>query len=195
MNLKDIETRLWLIISSLWFVATLVASLSQLGGMFSNFWFIALFIMIGIMLLMLYRGSMHKGKVNKQFYMITIVWGIVWAVGFIFAQYYAVKFKGQMPSFTIMGVHPSFAWIMICYWLVGTAVLLLGFYFKSDLWLNQKQWDEFLAAINPDAKAAPKVKKVAKKTAAKAKPKVKSKAKPKAKSKAKAKSKPKAKKK
>ena len=180
MNLKDKETKLWVLISGIWFVTTFIASLSQLGKdypIFANFWYIAIFLTIGVMLLMLYRGSMHKGKVNMQFYMVSIVWGIVWVVGFILAQYHTVAFKGKMPAFTIFGVHPSFAWIMIFYWILGTGVILLGFYFKSDLWLSQSQWDEFVESVTAPASSAVKTKKAAKKTTAKKKAKAKSKAK------------------
>lgn len=51
----------------------------------------------------------------------------------------------EMPSITVMGLHPSFAPTIFLYWIGGQLTLNLGFYLLQDEWLSQKEWDDFCA--------------------------------------------------
>lgn len=181
MNFKDKESTLIYIMGGLWFVILVLGLLATFVKSLSGLWFPALFVMIILMVVMMIRGSLRKGMLEKSFLMLPIVaWAVIWCAGFILAHYYAVKYNNVMPVSTPLGLHPSFFWIFMLYWFVGTLVLLLGYYFKSDMWLTKKEWDDFVKAItvSPNSAAVKKsASKTAKKTTAKSKAKTKSKAK------------------
>lgn len=48
-----------------------------------------------------------------------------------------------MPTFTVLGVHPSFAPTIFLYWIGGQFTLNLGYYLLQDEWLSQEDWDSF----------------------------------------------------
>ncbi len=50
-------------------------------------------------------------------------------------------------DFTVLGFHPSFAWIVFGYWLGGVAVLTVGFSLRKQAWLSDAQWEEFRETI------------------------------------------------
>jgi hypothetical protein len=52
-------------------------------------------------------------------------------------------FEGIMPTFTILGFHPSFSWTIILYWIGGVLTLTLGFVKLKDEWLSEQDWEEF----------------------------------------------------
>ena len=72
-----------------------------------------------------------------------MVWAILFIVSFILCGYYADTFASVLPSFTVFGMHPSFAPVIIGYWLGGLLTISLGYYLLQDEWLSQKDWDEF----------------------------------------------------
>ena len=49
----------------------------------------------------------------------------------------------MMPAFTVLGLHPSFAPVLLLYWIGGLLTLSLGFYLLQDEWLSQEDWEEF----------------------------------------------------
>ena len=138
------RTAIILVITMLWVLITLC-------GWTGN-WFIGLISSVILMLLYMVLGASRKGVLSKKLLIYPILsWTTIWILGFILANHYANIFKGMMPDFTILGFHPSFAFIIFAYWVGGVLTLSLGFYLFSDHWLTDDDWTEFknkIASIN-----------------------------------------------
>lgn len=90
----------------------------------------------------------NQGVLNKKFFTYPLmVWAILWVLSFILSDYHGKLFTGTMPSFTILGFHPSFAWTVITYWIGGVLTLTLGFVLYKDLWLSDEDWNNFIKKI------------------------------------------------
>ncbi|MPM10089.1 hypothetical protein SDC9_56413 [bioreactor metagenome] len=101
-----------------------------------------------LMFLHLLLGISKKGIVSKKFLIYPILcWAALWIVSFILSGYYATLFAGKMPTFTVFGLHPSFAPTVFLYWIGGQLTLNLGLYLLQDEWLSQKDWDDFCDEI------------------------------------------------
>lgn len=101
---------------------------------------------LGVFLMLVYMslGAANQGVLNKKFFVYPlIIWSILWILSFILSNYYAKLFTGTIPSFTIVGLHPSFAWTMITYWIGGVLTLTLGFVLYKDLWFSNEDWEDF----------------------------------------------------
>lgn len=127
-------------------------------------WFIGLNLSVLLMLGYMMIGSAKKGKLSKKLLFYPLIsWAVVWCIGFYYSQHYALMFNGVAPTFTILGFHPSFAFTILTYWIGGVLTLTLGFYYLSDEWLSQKDWDEFkakIAKIDASAEFNPEVERV-----------------------------------
>lgn len=96
-------------------------------------WYAGLFGLLLLMSSYALLGIAHKGRISRRLLTFPLLsWLAIWAGSFVAAQHYAERFAGAPPEFTLLGFHPSFAWIVICYWLVGTLVMTLGFYWRRD---------------------------------------------------------------
>jgi len=101
-----------------------------------------------LMFLHLLLGVSKKGIVSKKFLVYPLlIWAALWIVSFILSDYYGTLFKGVMPTFTVFGLHPSFAPTVFLYWIGGQLTLNLGLYLCQDEWLSQKDWDDFCSEI------------------------------------------------
>ena len=133
-------TPVMLAIGALWAVVTLL-------GM-TGHWFAALLLSVVLMVAHLLLGSAHKGRLSISLLIHPILtWAVVWAGSFVLAEHFAGRFRGVEPSFTILGLHPSFAWIVLGFWLGGVLTLSLGFVLRSRLWLSENQWNEFTDTV------------------------------------------------
>jgi len=72
----------------------------------------------------------------------------MWAVAFGLGTHYAEIFAGRPPDFTILGFHPSFAAIIVFFWVVPTLLMGFGFEAVKDRWLSQQRWDDFVRRIH-----------------------------------------------
>jgi hypothetical protein len=134
-------TPIVVLIGVLWIVITVM-------GM-TGLWFPALLLSIVLMVAHAALGSAHKGRLDVSFLVYPIlVWAGVWAVSFIFAKHYSDAFQGAAPSFTFLGFHPSFAWIVFGFWIGGVAALTVGFSLRKDRWMSERQWEEFTTTVN-----------------------------------------------
>ncbi|WFA10040.1 hypothetical protein [Tissierella sp. Yu-01] len=105
---------------------------------------------LGVVLMLLYMilGIAKNGVVSKKFLSYPLIpWAIIWVISFYLADLYALKFTGVIPSFTVLGFHPSFASTIILYWIGGMLTLTLGFMVYRDEWLTKEDWDSFLKKI------------------------------------------------
>lgn len=105
---------------------------------------------LGVFLMLVYMsiGAANQGVLNKKFFTYPLmVWATLWVLSFILSDYHGKLFTGTMPSFTILGFHPSFAWTVITYWIGGVLTLTLGFVLYKDLWLSDEDWNNFIKKI------------------------------------------------
>lgn len=136
MNISNKRTAIWIVIAVLWIVVIVLGTIGHFVlGMVLSVPLIALHFML---------GAAKKGVVSKKFLIYpVIIWSVVNIVAFILCGYWADAFAGIMPPFTILGFHPSFAPVMLLYWIGGLLTLALGYYLCRDEWMSQKDWDEF----------------------------------------------------
>lgn len=103
---------------------------------------------VPLMFLHMILGVAKQGKVSKKFLLYPLViWAVLWVVSFILSGYYADLFAGAMPTFTVLGFHPSFAPTIFLYWIGGQLTLNLGLYLLQDEWLSEKDWDDFCKKV------------------------------------------------
>ena len=131
--MKVNATSVVVLIGALWAAVTIL-------GLF-GLWFPALLLSLPLMVAHVALGSAHAGRIDRGLLVYPILaWAVVWAISFVMAQRHATAFAGVTPEFTILGFHPSFAWIVFGYWLAGVAVLTVGFSLRKDLWLSNERW-------------------------------------------------------
>ncbi|HHX04090.1 MAG TPA: hypothetical protein GX733_07360 [Tissierellia bacterium] len=105
---------------------------------------------LGVVLMLLHAllGVAHNDVVNKKFLVYPLlIWAGLWIASFLLSGYYGDLFAGQMPSFTVLGLHPSFAPTVFFYWIGGQLTLNLGLYLYADKWLSEEQWEQFLDKV------------------------------------------------
>lgn len=136
MDISNKKTAIWVLIAVLWLVIIVLGTTGKFVlGMVLSIPLIALHFML---------GAAKKGVLSKKFLTYPLlIWAILWIVSFILSGIFADKFAGMMPTFTIFGLHPSFAPTVFLYWIGGQLTLSLGYYLLQDEWLSQEEWDEF----------------------------------------------------
>ena len=108
-------------------------------------WFAGLFVLLGLLLIYGVLGTSHKGRFDLRLVAFpSLVWLVMWAGAFLVGNHYAELFAGREPEFTVFGFHPSFAAIVVLFWIVPTLLMGFGFEAVKDRWLSQERWDEFL---------------------------------------------------
>ncbi|GAA0179103.1 hypothetical protein SH2C18_20370 [Clostridium sediminicola] len=140
MEIGNKRTGIFLIITCLWVLITICG--------WNGKWFVGMIASVILMLLYMILGAAKGGKLNKKLLFYPLLsWAVLWNVGFYFSKYYADVLAGKMPNFTILGFHPSFSFTILTYWIGGVLTLSVGFYFYSDLWLSNEDWDDFKKKI------------------------------------------------
>ena len=138
---SNAETLLITLSAILWLVMIALAGLGH--------WLAALYVLLGLLLIYGVLGSSHKGKFDLRLVAFpSLVWILMWAAAFGLGDHYAVAFAGQHPDFTILGFHPSFAAIIVLFWVVPTLLMGFGFEMVKDRWLSQERWDEFVRRVH-----------------------------------------------
>ena len=136
MNIQTKKTLIFVLIALLWIVCIVLGTIGH--------YVIGLVLCVPLIGLHLILGFAKKGVVSKKVLIYPLaIWAVLYAVAFILCGYYADAFAGVMPSFTVFGLHPSFAPVIFIYWIGGLLTIALGYYLLRDEWLSQKDWDEF----------------------------------------------------
>ncbi len=141
MDIQGLRTPIIITIALLW------ATITVLGwyGMYMP----GLYLGVILMLLHMVLGVSIKNKVSKKFIIYPLLpWAIIWAISFYLSDKHSAMFEGMMPTFTILGFHPSFSWTIILYWIGGVLTLTLGFVALKDEWLSEKDWEEFKGKVH-----------------------------------------------
>jgi len=137
----NVETSLITLSAVLWLMMVGLAGIGH--------WLAALYVLLGLLLIYGVLGSSHKGHFDLRLVAFpSLVWILMWAAAFWLAEHYAVAFAGQYPDFTILGFHPSFAAIVVLFWVVPTLLMGFGFEMVKDRWLSQERWEEFVRRVH-----------------------------------------------
>lgn len=140
MTAERKESLLVITSAVLWLVMVGLAALGH--------WLAALYTLLPLLLIYSVLGSSHKGRFDLRLVAFpTLVWILLWAAAFGFGNYYAEVFSEQAPDFTVLGFHPSFASIVILFWIVPTILMGFGFEAVKDRWLSRQRWDDFVRSI------------------------------------------------
>ncbi len=140
MDLSSKKTAIVVITTALWLIIT------YLG--WNNVYLVSMYLGVVLMLLYMMLGVAKQGKLSKKFFIFCLIpWAIVWSISFYLADYYAALFAGTIPSFTVLGFHPSFAATVFGYWFGGMLTLTAMFMTFKDEWLSNKDWDNFIKKI------------------------------------------------
>lgn len=147
MDISNKRSAIIVIISLLWLV------IAVLG--WQGYFLPAMILGVVLMFLHMFLGVAKKGRVSTKFLIYPLLfWAVLWALSFILSKHFSDVFAGQMPTFTILGFHPSFAWTVLTYWIGGMLTLTVGFALFKDEWLSDEDWDEFLEKVHSDKEAA-----------------------------------------
>lgn len=140
MDLSNKKTGMIVLIGILWIVITVLGWKEQyMAGMYLG---------IVLMLLHMMLGTAKGGKLSSKMIIYPfLIWALLWIVSFTLSKYYADIFAQMTPSFNILGLHPSFAWTILTYWIGGILTLTIGFILLKDEWLSEKDWQEFKEKI------------------------------------------------
>ena len=146
MNKGRTETLLIVISGLLW--------LAMVGLAAAGHWFAGLYALLGLLLVYGVLGTSHKGKFDLKLVAFpSLVWLVMWAAAFWLGNHYAELYAGREPEFTVFGFHPSFAAIVVLFWVVPTLLMGFGFEAVKDRWLSQERWDEFLRRAHDNSDA------------------------------------------
>ncbi|MGB4439826.1 MAG: hypothetical protein WBJ13_11540 [Sedimentibacter sp.] len=140
MDLSNKKTAIIVITTILWLVITFLG--------WNNQYLVSMYLGVVLMLLYMMLGVAKQGKLSKKLLLYSLIpWAVLWIASFYLADYYAALFAGVMPSFTLLGFHPSFAATVIGYWIGGMLTLTLMYYIFKDEWLSEKDWNDFIEKI------------------------------------------------
>ncbi len=136
MSIKNKETALIVTSTLLWLCI-------MFSGWYGK-WYLGMYLSLIVMFIYMVMGSAKAGVISKKLLLYPLVsWLLVWSAGFYMAQKYAVQFSDGVANFTIMGFHPSFAYIVLFYWIGGILTLTLGLNIYKDEWLSDSEWEAF----------------------------------------------------
>lgn len=136
MNIKKHTTLIWVLIAVLWIACIVTGT--------TGHFVVGMVLGVPLMLLHMMLGVAKGGVVSKKFFMYPLlIWAVLWILSFVLSGHFATEFAGVMPSFTVFGIHPSFAPTIFLYWIGGQLTINLGFYLFQDEWLTNDEWDAF----------------------------------------------------
>lgn len=136
MDIRKHQTTIWVLIAVLWIVVMVLGTIGH--------FVIGMVLAVPLMLLHMMLGVAKGGVVSKKFFIYPLlIWAVLWIVSFILSGYYADLFAGTVPTFTVMGLHPSFAPTIFLYWIGGQLTLNLGHHLFCEEWLTEQEWDDF----------------------------------------------------
>jgi hypothetical protein len=135
MDMRALQTPLVAAIGVLWAIMTVLAGLGH--------WFIGLFVLLVMLLLFLVLGASRNGRLDPMLALCMVGFVVTWALAFGLAEFHA----NRELDWTLLGFHPSFGWIVLLYWLVGTGLLAFGYVGLRHRWLSQADWQAFLEDI------------------------------------------------
>lgn len=93
-------------------------------------------------------GASLNDTLNKKLLVYPIaVWMVMMIVCIWGMNYYYYLFQGTTPTFTILGFHPSYAFVVLLFWIGAVIAWSVGLYASRKDWLSDKAWEDFLKKI------------------------------------------------
>lgn len=136
MDITKITTPLIVLQTILWVIVCPLA--------WNNYYLEALYLGVIIIGIYFILGTAKKGVVSKKLLFYPFgCWAVIWLVSFYYADYYKVMFQGVVPSFNILGFHPSMAFVVLGFWFGGFLTLTVGYHLLKDEWLTEQDWEDF----------------------------------------------------
>lgn len=136
MDISRKKTLIFLWIAALWIACVILGS--------SGHFVLGMVLSVPLIGLHLMLGVAKRGVVSKKFLLYPLgIWAAIFIAGFVLCNYFANIFKGMMPSFTVFGLHPSFAPVIFMYWIGGLLTLSLGYWLYQDEVLTKEEWNAF----------------------------------------------------
>ena len=133
---------------SLLVIASALLWLLMVGLAAMGHWLAALYTLLPLLLIYAVLGTSHKGRFDLRLVAFpSLIWIVSWAAAFWFGNHYAEVFSGRPPDFTVLGFHPSFAAIVVLFWILPTLLMGFGFEAVKDRWLSRERWDHFVDSI------------------------------------------------
>jgi hypothetical protein len=124
----------------LWVIITVLGAMNMVETGF--FLTVALTVCYGIL------GAIHGGSINKKILLYPILlWVVLMVISIVGMNYYQDRFSGIRPAFTILGLHPSFAFVVFFNWIGGILTWTAGFYIFRNEWLSENAWNNFMKEI------------------------------------------------
>lgn len=110
--------------------------------------FIGIFAPILITGIQLFLGLISGNKVDKKMVWILVIGFLLVHGGGMFGSvFYYLKYMNDVPDILIMGMHPSWFYFMMVYWLGSFLYLSISLVLLKDSWLSQEKWDNFTNKI------------------------------------------------
>lgn len=136
MKIRNMETGL-IVASTLLWVGVMLSG-------WSGHWLLGMMFGLLIMLIYMVMGSAKNGVISRKLLVYPLLsWFVVWVAGFLMADKYAIEFSDSIATFSILGFHPSFSFIIWFYWIGGVLTLTLGLNIFKDEWLSESEWESF----------------------------------------------------
>lgn len=90
-------------------------------------------------------GLAEGEKINKKLFLVFVIgWSLVMTISVYGMVHYYNAFGNTVPTFTILGLHPSAFFLYVGYWLSNFVYLAGFFYFFRKTWLPDEKWDNFV---------------------------------------------------
>lgn len=107
---------------------------------------------VGLMVLGHILNGVHdNGVIDKKLLIYPIIpWFITYMIGMAGSVYYHLKFLDEIPSFYILGQHPSHFYMLIFYWICGILTICVGFIKNKEAWCSTERWENFKESIEKE---------------------------------------------
>jgi hypothetical protein len=129
-----------IIITALWIVVVVLGA-TGLG-------FVSIYFALALLAVHFFVGLRQDDRINRKFILYPFAsWLILYIIAFVGMRHYAVLFADSYPTFSIMGMHPSFFFMVGPYWLGGVLTVMVGLYALRKEWLSSERWEAYLEKI------------------------------------------------
>ena len=135
MNIQGKKDQIWILIAILWITVIVLGT--------TGHFVIGLVLSVPLIGLHMILGFAKNYYVSKDAIVYPFgTWALVHIVAFIACGYFADLYAGVQPP-PLLGFHPSFAPVVLLFWLGGILTVSIGYYVRRDDWLDEGSWEEF----------------------------------------------------
>lgn len=111
--------------------------------------FTGIFVAMAITGIQLFLGLIQGDEIpKKSFWILVVGFLIIHAGGMIGMIYYHNIYGNTAPDFLLLGMHPSWFYYIVVYWMGSALYQAIAFILLKDVWLSQARWDDFVDKAN-----------------------------------------------